>query len=884
MRQFQNNITILFLFLASVCYGQLTVNQPVLFTRLQGGNFFVSTSGSGTGTGQKDDPFTGDQFETLLESSQIPYGSNIYFKRGDTFDNQFDVGTSGLRFADYGSGALPIIDPSVDLSGASWTNHSGNIYYTTLDDTYDTDLKWVWYNNKSAKIAETAWIPIVSRPSSTSLTALATTLDALDGVESIIGSGIICKEWSFRPCYRRTVTNYVTGSPNGTITMNAAPNTDASGAAAGMPFKLLNKVSYITEAGEWAFDTSTNRLYIQTTGGSPGNVKITLLQYGIKLSSGVNNITVQNIRFQHQYLEGFYSANNDNIRVTGCQFYDIRTNGVSFIGNGDDISFTYNDLQRIDNNAVHVGGITKGLFTNNTIDSIGMGPIGFPHYTYFRSIACGFHLRWDSTATVFVPKDIIITDNDITNMGYAPAVIVGKPSNYTYNEFKRNICDTYNRRWADGGGIYVSNVYGPIYGGGSDTRDWVIEDNMVINGLGGSLTLDGITGGNRSIFGIYMDNNCHKIQVLSNYIENVQLYGIFTNAGTEENTIKYNTVVAATSAGMAFDNGSGTYPNGEKHVLVGNYFVQRNSTSIGIYIRPGTAYDPFASGGSCDSNRYVAQYRTQVVTTADGSDRTLSSWQSFSSHDAHATELTNNLREDDATKAAIDVLSGTNSTGSPTTLTPSTDTWMLDPTGSHVTSTPIPARFGAVLVRDWAPDGTLIIDDTYTGSAGNLTGHTPDVGSAWLIESGAFALDGSGRVGASSAGTFKQDASTTTATVETTGQNTSTGGINICLRTSNSTTRLLCRILLNSPASTSQTQLIVDGVTIKGLTSTKNTSTDYTIKAKVSGGTVGIWVNGALQVDVVSNATVAAESVSTTTHGVNLPTTSTHTRTRIWNQ
>lgn len=866
-------LTILLLFLSICAYSQSTFHALLASG---GESYFVSTSGSGTGDGTQGDPFTGDQFETLLEGDNIPEGSIIHFKRGDTFENQFDVSAmSNITFIDYGSGNLPIISGSVDYSDSTWTNDSGNIYYTSLA----TEPKWVFVNNKSAKIAETAWIPIVSRPSTTTLTALASTLDALDGVEALEGSYIICKEHSFRPCYRRTVTNYVTGAPNGTITMDQKPETDASGAAAGMPFKLLNKKSFITEVNEWSYDAAADRLYIQTSGGAPTNIKISVLDYGINLASGVNNVTVRNIKFQHQWLEGFYSVNNDNVKVMNCQFHDIRTNGVSFTGNSNNVLFMNNDIQRIDNNAVHVGGIDTGNFSYNTIDSIGLGPIGFPHYTYFRSIACGMHLRWDSTATVFVPKNMIVNNNDITNTGYAPAVLVG-----ITGEFKNNICQNYNTRWADGGGIYVSNVYGPIYGGGSDTRDWVIEDNLVTGGLGGSLTLDGITGGSRNIYGVYMDNNCHKIQVLHNYIENIQRYGMFTNAGTEENTMKYNIVVAPTSGGVHFENGSGTYPNGEKHVLVGNYFIQRNSTAIAVDIRTGTAYDPFANGGSCDSNRYVAQYRTQVVKTADGTNRTLASWQSFSGHDSNASALTNNLREDDATKAAIDVLSGTNTTSSPTTLTPSSDTWMLDQDGTHVTSTPIPARFGAVLARDWPPDGTLIVDDTYTGSAGNLTGHTPDVGVAWTIESGTFALDGAGRVGASVAGSIKQNTSTTAATVETTGQNTTTGGINIVLRSSNNTTRLLCRILLNSPASTSQTQLQVDGVNIQTNTSTKNTSTDYTIKAKVNGGTVGIWVDGNLHIDVVSNATVAAESAATTTHGINMSTTSTHTRTRIWDQ
>jgi len=872
-------LSILFIFLSVSVFGQSTFHALL---SSGGKNYYVATAGSGSGVGTQADPFTGNQFETLLETDAIPDGSVIHFKRGDTFHNQFDVTTnSGLTFIDYSTGALPIIDGGATQS--SWTLDAGTIYYSSLA----TQPKWVFVSDKAQKMAETAWIPIVSRPLTTTLTALATTLDALDGVEALEGAFLVAKEWSFRPTVLRVVTNYVTGSPNGTITVNAKPENDAGGAAAGMPFKLLNKKSFIDETGEWSYDDAADRLYIKTASGSPTGVTIATLDYGIKLGSNVSNIVITNIRFKHQFLEGVYSVNNHNVLVQNCQFYDIRTNAASFTGNGTNIRFIGNDINRIGNNAVHIGGIDGGYFRGNTIDSIGIRILSIPHYSYFKSVGCGFHLRWDSTATVFVPKRVQVIYNDITNSGYCGIVNVGIENVIEYNHI-----DTFLLNWADGGAIYSSNVYFQIYGGNSDTRDCSISHNLIKNGLGGSLTLEGITGGVKSIMGIYMDKEGSETTVDSNYVEKVNDYGIFCNRGNQANSITNNKIVEARVSGITFAKNEAIsilYPNADQHVLTGNTVVSRDENDWALYLdsQDDDTYDPFANGGSCNNNRYVNTYDVNVVNTdfaGAAVERTLASWQALLSHDAASTSLTNNLKFVDAAKADIDVLTQINTTLSPTTLSTSSDNYYLDETGANVTSASVPARSGRVLVRDWQPDGTLIVEDTFTGSAGNLTGHTPDTGPAWTISTGTFALDGAGYVTSSVSGSILQDISVTGVTIEATGQGSAQGNVVTIARAISNTDRIIGGLFLNTTPSSSNARIFVNSTSISTTNKTSNVNTDYTIKFKIRGGTAGVWIDGSLFVDIVNNSTVSAENPSTTTHGMFISTLNKFTRIRIWNQ
>jgi hypothetical protein len=108
------------------------------------GDYTVTTATAATyymdftgGSDSNDGLSTGAAWKNLskIQSSSFAAGSQILFKRGETWRGQWlqfpSSGSAGspILISDYGTGALPIIDGSTAVT--SWTLDSGNIYYAT---------------------------------------------------------------------------------------------------------------------------------------------------------------------------------------------------------------------------------------------------------------------------------------------------------------------------------------------------------------------------------------------------------------------------------------------------------------------------------------------------------------------------------------------------------------------------------------------------------------------------------------------------------------------------------------------------------------------------------------------------------------------------------
>jgi hypothetical protein len=156
----------------------------------------------------------------------------------------------------------------------------------------------------------------------------------------------------------------------------------------------------------------------------------------------------------------------------------------------------------------------------------------------------------------------------------------------------------------------------------------------------------------------------------------------------------------------------------------------------------------------------------------------------------------------------------------------------------------------------------------------------------WTAQTGAPEIDGSGYlIAAGSNVQIVQDIGSVRATIEAIGQVSSTGHLGTLGRTTSTSARVSPGYFFNAGPSASTVRLLINTSTI--VTSSVRTSvvnTDYTIRAKISGGTIGIWVNNILWVDVVNNAATEAVNSSSQLFGLLVPTAGKFDRVRIWNQ
>jgi hypothetical protein len=101
-------------------------------------SYYVSSSGGNDGNpGTQAQPF---QTLAKVNGLALNAGDAVYLKRGDTWNEQLippASGTSGspITFDAYGSGPAPVLTPLINLSAATWTHNSGNIYTTSLSTT-----------------------------------------------------------------------------------------------------------------------------------------------------------------------------------------------------------------------------------------------------------------------------------------------------------------------------------------------------------------------------------------------------------------------------------------------------------------------------------------------------------------------------------------------------------------------------------------------------------------------------------------------------------------------------------------------------------------------------------------------------------------------------
>ena len=102
-------------------------------------SYYVSNAGSDANNGTS----AATPWATLgqhVNGGSFAAGDVIYLKRGDTWNEQLIPPSSGatgnpIRFDAYGTGDAPVLTPVINLSGATWTHNSGNIYTTTLSTT-----------------------------------------------------------------------------------------------------------------------------------------------------------------------------------------------------------------------------------------------------------------------------------------------------------------------------------------------------------------------------------------------------------------------------------------------------------------------------------------------------------------------------------------------------------------------------------------------------------------------------------------------------------------------------------------------------------------------------------------------------------------------------
>lgn len=638
-------------------------------------SYYISATGNDANSGlDAAHPIT----VTKISSLSLNSGDSLLFNRGDTFViGDISQNITGLKISPYGSGAMPKIFGSTDLSGATWANVGGGVWSTVLGSA----PLWIYVNGASIGVA--ASNTLLAASVSTNIITLSSTAPLSGYASTFVGAKLRIKSTNWILSDEYTVTAYNSGPGN--ITLDRAPGS----IAVGKNLFMYMQQQFLT-ANTWYYNTSTNTLYVQTlTGSSPSGTDIRIGVYSSFITNQMQ-INMDNIELLNYHSKVIsytaWSYIHDNL------IHDNR--GVALFGNGG-----YNS--RIINNIIHhcdLNGIfsflgSNSFYLSNTIYDVCSGAtlniLGFPTGSDVLELGTGTYpnsvtgIEFEAYGlTSMRESNSLIEKNTIYNIGYV-GIHLSSSSNCIVN--KNYVHDHTGTLFIDGGLIYTAGASAFVNNGS------IISNNVLKTG-----------GANSNLYGIYVDNFSSNINVINNSLSNPgDGGGIFVNSGTKNTFIDSNKIIDNVSSigrgGIGFSE-TGGFPFTNAGVICTNNQVAMMSAKAALYMQQ--IFDPF-TGGSCDNNNYVQPYAANATVFQFGTLRSLATWKTVYSTDASSTERANYITYSNATNAAQEVKMEINPSDTPESFTV--------PAGySDVTGTPfsnpvtIPAWSSLIYLKDTA--------------------------------------------------------------------------------------------------------------------------------------------------------------------------------------
>ncbi len=233
------------------------------------------------------------------------------FEAGWSADTTITIGVDSVIICAYNTGAKPELKGTTEVTG--WTLHSGNIYKATLASIKN----YVFVDGvkvKTSRFPSSGYILVDVVTSPTVFSA-----SELNGVDWTGATALAhIRPWAFEG----GVNAKVVSSVDSTITITAQYYRNDM-FATGTQFFMLNHLSAIDGANQWAFDGTY--LYLWTpTGDSPAlhTVTVSNEDYGIQ-GADRKNVTIRDFNINGFDVDGvFFDGKNDNIDIVNNTLTD----------------------------------------------------------------------------------------------------------------------------------------------------------------------------------------------------------------------------------------------------------------------------------------------------------------------------------------------------------------------------------------------------------------------------------------------------------------------------------------------------------------------------------------------------------------------------------
>ncbi len=417
--------------------------------------YYLNSANPSPGAGTFANPW-----QKICSIKTVSSGDSILFKRGGIWHESLIIPSSGITVGSYGTGARPIIDASLSVTG-QWMSISPNVYSTP----WPVQPGILLYEG-AAKPSITT-LGFASVPSSLTCGAILLQLD--DIYSNLWVTSKTAKTVSGIALFtiREDKKIYVRQLEGGREKQWSTPLA---------PPKVVNTPESLTQPGHWYWADGTLYLYSDI---APSSIAVTVgdKAYGI-LASGRRNLIIEHLTVRGANEVGVFLLNTNetvvrNLRILSSGSLGHKTGLLLF--NSSNNSILENSIDSVLKNGIALyaeGGLTR----NN-----------------------------------------ILSGNSVTNPGAAGITLSsdGNPKSVSDNVIEKNSISGANALSYDGAGIYT------LFAGSNMIRKNTIRNcgtatlrsaGIMADGDTLPLIIDSNTIANNSIAGIAVSDSGHQIK------------------------------------------------------------------------------------------------------------------------------------------------------------------------------------------------------------------------------------------------------------------------------------------------------------------------------------------------------------------------------------
>ncbi len=475
--------------------------------------YFSSVSGNDSRTtAQAQNRATPWQTLSKLNSliSSLNAGDSVLFKCGETFYGSITVTKSGtttrpIVFASYGTGSRPVISGLQTLS--NWVS-IGNGIYESYNASFGSTINTVIFNgamqamgrypNPSA--ANKGYLTFESHNGNSITDQQLTSGTNWTGAEVVIRP----KRWVLDRC-KITSHSGNTLSFTPALTYNPYDN---------YGYFIQNHIKTLDQLGEWYYNPATKKLNVYFGSANPSSYSVQASATSTLVTvNNQNNIVFYNIGFNGSNTKAFDLYYAQNITIQSCSVMYSGIDGIDASATTNlwvrTTYFNYTNNNAIDLNYNCNNSVLRYNYIANTGMTAGMGLSGTTTYQ----------------AVTIVGNNNLVEYNTIFNTGCI-GIRFGMGDS---NVIKNNFINYFTMTKDDAGGIYT---WAPKNSNYSSQK---IIGNIVLNGIGAPEGTD--RPGTGSSNGIYLDDNCTNIDIVSNSVANCGRSGILVHNSFNTNVL-----------------------------------------------------------------------------------------------------------------------------------------------------------------------------------------------------------------------------------------------------------------------------------------------------------------------------------------------------------